>query len=153
MKTAIILLMTMMILLTFGFAEAQTAVTYLGEFCVVDNSALGRPPEPLFKVGILYYGDKHLALNGEWLGGIPEPVYGSAMISGDNLVATVTSSLVSGTYGTFYTVSYLVVNLTPPDGSTMMFFGTMTSMTTTFQPIPAQQTTVQRPIYMVPCNL
>jgi len=147
-----IMSLTLMILLSCGLAEAQSDVTYLGEFCVVDNSPLGRPPVPLFKVGILYYGDNHLALNGEWQGGIPEPVYGSAMISGENLVATLNSSLASDTYGISYRVSYLTVNLTPQDGSTMMFFGTITFMTTTYHPTPAQQPAVQLPIYMVPCN-
>ncbi len=52
--------LTLMILLFCGIAEAQTNVTYLGEFCVVDNSVVGRPPLPLFKVGVLNYGDNTL---------------------------------------------------------------------------------------------
>jgi len=134
-----------------GLAEAAD-VTYLGEFCVVDNSPLGRPPVPLFKVGILYYGDNHLVLNGEGLGVIPEPVYGTAMINGDKFVATLTSSFVSDTYGASYTVIYLDVDLTPSDGSTVMLFGTITMMTTTFHPNPIQQPAVQLPIYVVSCS-
>lgn len=55
-----IMSLTLMILLFCGIAEAQTNVTYLGEFCVVDNSVVGRPPLPLFKVGVLNYGDNTL---------------------------------------------------------------------------------------------
>ncbi len=140
-----ILSVALMILISCGLAEAQSDITFLGEFCVVDDSVMGRPPLPLFQVGVLQYGDNHLALNGNWLGGIPEPIYGTAMIVGDNIVSTLTASLVSDTYGTSYSVMYLAVN-----SATMR--GTITYMVTTFSPTPSQQAATTGSIYVVPCG-
>lgn len=144
MKVLILSLM-FIFLLSCGLAEAQTDATYLGEFCIVDTSLLGRPPLPLFQVGALKYGDNHIALNGNWLGNIPEPIYGTAMVSGDKIVATLTTALVSETYGTSYAVIYLSVD------STSMY-GTMTTMSMTFLPTPSQEPVIQGPIYIVSCN-
>ena len=130
-----------------GLAKAQSEVIYLGEFCVVDDSLLGRPPLPLYKIGVLNYGDGHFVLNGSSIG-LPAAVVGTGMIDESNFVATLTSSYVSETNGPSYTVSYVVVNL---QKSFSMSFGNMTSMVTTFQPSPAQSTT-QIPIYVIPCN-
>lgn len=91
------------------------------------------------------YGDNHFALNGNWLGGIFEPIYGTANLDGENIVATLTTSFVSDTYGAAYTVSYLIVN-------SASMSGTMTSMTTRFLPTPSQEPAFQQLIYIVQCN-
>jgi len=124
-----------------GLAEAQAEVTYLGEFCVVDDSPLGRPPLPLYKIGVLNYGDDHFVLNGSSIG-LPAAVVGTGLIDGSNFVATLTSSYVSDTNGPSYTVSYVVVNL---QESFSVRFGNMTAMITTFQPSPAQSTAFKYP--------
>ncbi len=135
--------------------ETQAEVSYLGEYCVVDNSPLGRPPLPLYKIGVLSYGDNHYALNGTLIN-FPGAVVGSGMIDGNNFVATLTSSYVDDINGPSYTVSYIIVDM---QESFSMWFGSMTSMTTTYPPMiatyppnPPQSVALQIPIYVVSCN-
>jgi hypothetical protein len=138
-----IMSLTLMGLLVCGLAEAQTDVTYLGEFCIDSYGFF--EPVTVFKVGVLNYGDNHFALNGNWLNSNPSPVFGTAMIAGENIIATLTSSSVINDTDASYTVIYLAVN------STTMA-GTMTTMTTSFLPTPSQLPAGQAPIYVYPCN-
>ena len=140
---SIYILIAVIWFLAIGLAEAQSDVTYLGEFCV-ENITLFGPPITMFKVGVLKYGDNHLALSGKWVSGIQSPIYGSAIGDGENIIATLTTSQASDTNAS-YTVLSLTVNSTTMSG-------TMNTMTMTFLPTPYQQPVGQADIHVLPCN-
>ena len=113
--------MVMVLLFACLLVDAQAEVTYLGEYCVYDDSLAGRPPMPLFKIGVLSYGNNHFALNGNMIE-LPVPVSGSGMIDGNNFIATLTylnQYELAGTQLSFQAVR-LVVNMTPIAGSNVM---------------------------------
>ncbi len=101
----------------FDSANAQSETTYLGEFCLA-ASPYGTvvPPGPFLRVGVLSYGNGHFVLTGNRENNfVPIPVYGTAMISGDKIVASLSASLgdlnVDLTSATF-TMIHIVIDKT-----------------------------------------
>ena len=132
---ASILVVVAAFFICFGNANAQAEIEYLGEFCLQTQipGSIAAPPGIFLRVGVVSYGNGHFVLHGT-RGSDDTPAYGTAMISGDKIIASISTSVADSNLS-YFSMMHLVI-----DGTT--FSGTATELVESQQPTSPIETVV-----------
>lgn len=131
----------LLITLLLCISSAQADVTDLGDLCLsLDRDGSFGPGSGL-RVGILFYGLDHFALNGIIDG---QPAYGTVLINSDNAIMSLTASNVATSVNMF-SVYHIALDLTTGTG-------TYKQIVTKTLPAPSQSGTISGTVTLSTCS-